>query len=205
MKLSKSAKTTLTTTILLSLVGLSRANSSSNTLEDPQIHDQDADFNPQLRIINGDLAPPDAYPWFAKGQGCGASLVTPEFVITAAHCSSYRFDRLRIGAICTGNANEDGDNCGSYYEVRYAKQEFMPPGAGTEEYDVRLVQLTERSTIEPVEIDDGSLSNNYPGGTFLYVCMHACSMMYDCVFLAWVVLFWNLISYIIILYYYGTI
>lgn len=135
-------------------------------MEEPQNNDATV-FNPKLRIINGDLAPADSYPWFAKGQGCGASLVTPEFVITAAHCSSYRFDRLRIGAVCTGNANGDGTNCGNYFEVRYAKQEFMPPenqDGSTDEYDVRLVQLTERSTIEPVEIDDGLFSNNYSGG-----------------------------------------
>lgn len=121
--------------------------------------------NPKLRIINGDRAPADAYPWFAKGNGCGASLVTPEFIITAAHCNSRRFDRVRIGAVCTGNANDDGTNCGNYFEVRYAKQEFMPPEhqGGTDEYDVRLVQLTERSTIPPVDIDTGVLSNNYPG------------------------------------------
>jgi Secreted trypsin-like serine protease len=172
-KSSASVNSLLAATMFCLRLGLALAT-SSNTMEEPQNNDVTV-FNPKLRIINGDLAPADAYPWFAKGQGCGASLVTPEFVITAAHCSSYRFDRLRIGAVCTGNANGDGTNCGNYFEVRYAKQEFMPPenqDGSTDEYDVRLVQLTERSTIEPVEIDDGFFSNNYSGGAFVcFVCL----------------------------------
>lgn len=39
---------------------------------------------PASRIINGDFAPSDAYPWFVKGGGCGGSLVSPEFVLTGS-------------------------------------------------------------------------------------------------------------------------
>jgi len=87
--------------------------------------------------------------------------VSPEFVITASHCDEYRFDRVRIGAVCTGNANEDYGNCGSDFEVRYSKNMFEPDNSG----DLRLIQLTERSTITPAEIDRG-LSNSYVGGTY---------------------------------------
>jgi V8-like Glu-specific endopeptidase len=115
----------------------------------------------QLRIINGDRAPYDAYQWFAKGNGCGATLVSPEFVITASHCDEYRFDRVRIGAVCTGNANEDYGNCDSDFEVRYSKNMFEPDNGG----DLKLIQLTERSTITPADIDRG-LSDSYVGGTY---------------------------------------
>ena len=40
------------------------------------------------RIVGGVDAPKDMYPWFARGTwiGCGGMLVTPEFVLSAAHC-----------------------------------------------------------------------------------------------------------------------
>jgi hypothetical protein len=47
----------------------------------------------QLRKLAKNLVDPapKAYPWFAKGIGCGAALVTPDLVITTEHCNSDRF------------------------------------------------------------------------------------------------------------------
>ena len=46
----------------------------------------------QTNIVGGEVAEPEAYPWMVTlitdwgVQGCGASLIHPQWVLTAAHC-----------------------------------------------------------------------------------------------------------------------
>lgn len=145
---------------------------------------------PSKRIINGDLAPKDAYPWFVSLFNenfelvCGGFLVSPQFVATAAHCLvfSEEYPAVRyaaVGLFCLPQEDEF-DNCGQKWEVfDFGLQDQFPDmrfDNNTIEYDFALIKLNGTSTIEPVKIDDGSYSESYKNATdklwTLGKCLH---------------------------------
>jgi len=107
---------------------------------------------PAGAIIDGRAAKASAYPWFAS-FGCGATLIAPDRVLTAAHCVTGVTLRRDLKAIVFADGTE-----------RRAVRATVPPGwvssveaddQGLEgaSYDVAVVQLDRPVTdIRPVSL-----------------------------------------------------
>jgi len=113
-------------------------------------------------IVNGvEVNPPGKYPFMVNAGGCGASLVAPNVILSAAHCGGY-ISSVRIGR---HNLNDNSED----YETFTIAEEVPHPNynPSTLDYDYMMLRLSGSSSYEPVTLDDGS--TNLSAGTDLTV------------------------------------
>jgi secreted trypsin-like serine protease len=130
-----------------------------------------------VRIVGGSFSPIDEYPWFTmlrlvRGNtddmaGCGGMLVSPEYVLTAAHCINNKFKRkgaVRIGAY--KSPYDSGNNGGQDVEFFKVTNVVTHPeyDKQTENYDFALMRLVGTAKTEPVAMDSSGISNTFSTG-----------------------------------------
>ena len=114
------------------------------------------------RIVGGEPAE-EEYPFFVQGpdRRCGASLIGPNLVLSAAHC----LEAFEVGAtVYIGGLQADGGEARTIARVRpHPKYNSV-----TLDYDIMLILLTSNSSKEPIELNSDS---NFPStaGTDLTV------------------------------------
>ena len=131
------------------------------------------------KIVGGTYAAAGTYPWFTMltvndEPYCGGSLVSSEWVLTAAHCMTDEFRNngaVRVGAFA--KPYTVGNNGGQDVELFNLQSIVENPSynSNTENNDFALLRLDGTSSISPVSIDSSNLSDTYSNGKWFILTL----------------------------------
>jgi secreted trypsin-like serine protease len=124
-------------------------------------------LEPQSRVIGGTAASANAYPFFAYWDlGCGATLVAPDMLLTAAHCYIDQGRTDDRGRVWPNNINYMTGNAYDVLEV-YQHPQFNGDYYAEPEYDFAVIKINETlpaSIATPVLLNDNPLFPSLDSG-----------------------------------------
>ena len=104
----------------------------------------------ELKIVGGvEVNSPNKYPYITHNNACGASLVAPNVLLSAAHCAGFFYQLgVEIG-------RHDLNNYDEAYETFTIAEEVPHPSFNpiTLDYDYMMIRLDGFSSAHPVELD----------------------------------------------------
>jgi len=105
------------------------------------------------KIVDGvEVNPKFKYPYMVYAGGCGASLVAPNVLLSAAHC----FNAINSVKIGRHNLLDNSENYESFSIVEKVRHPNYD--SGTLDYDFMMLRMSGSSSRTPVVLDDGSVS-----------------------------------------------
>ncbi|GAA2994363.1 S1 family peptidase [Actinokineospora diospyrosa] len=109
------------------------------------------------KVVGGVPAPQGAYPWLARlSMGCGGSLITPDVILTAAHCVGETGPDTRIEAVF-GVVDLESPNAIVVDSVYvYRAPEYSTAGHGS---DWALVKLAHKLPIPVVRLQPAVMTS----------------------------------------------
>jgi len=119
------------------------------------------------RIVNGvEVNPKFKYPWMVYGNGCGASLVAPNTLLSAAHCAGIFTPghQIRLGAHDITDQTEDVELFSVEEAIRHPNY-----NSNTLNYDFMMIKLNGQSTKQVVQLDNGDDTGLTSSGADLIV------------------------------------
>lgn len=107
-------------------------------------------YFPSSRVIGGSNAKPNSWPWqivlLSSGRpGCGGSIISPNWIVTAGHCVVDRSDRLRpVSGFSVKVGKHDLRRREQYEKEHRAAQVIVHPGFSMRHMknDVALIRLS---------------------------------------------------------------
>jgi len=107
-------------------------------------------------IVDGvEVDPPFKYEYMVYAGGCGASLVAPNVVLSAAHCGNGYISQVQIGRHNLNDGSEDYETFSVVEEVKHPNY-----GGGSIDYDYMMLKLSGSSSRTPVTLDTGDVPLN---------------------------------------------